>query len=68
MRGIAAIPFGNSCAKERVNPSIAHLEAQYGATWAEVEREHPVLEDLPFLRKYRRKEPCALVDYEPRKT
>ncbi len=32
LRGIAAIPLGNSWAKERVSPSIAHLEAQYGAT------------------------------------
>jgi hypothetical protein len=45
-------------------------ESEY--TQSEAERlaigEHPVLEDLPFLRKYRRKEPCAIADYEPRET
>src|SRR5690606_12140898 len=43
LRGTAAIPDGNSCASAWVNPSIAHLLAQYGATSASVERPQPEL-------------------------
>jgi len=32
LRAMAANPGGSSLANERVKPSIAHFEAQYGAT------------------------------------
>ena len=38
LRGTAARPFGSSWARARVRPSIAHFEAQYGATSGETER------------------------------
>src|SRR5262245_2332781 len=43
LSGTAAIPLGNSCASDCVNPSIAHFVAQYGATSGEVDLPQPEL-------------------------
>src|ERR1035438_1140398 len=43
LSGTAAMPDGNSCASACVSPSIAHFVAQYGATFAAVERPQPEL-------------------------
>src|SRR5208283_67198 len=43
LSGTAARPGGNSWASDLVSPSIAHFEAQYGATSGAVDRPHPEL-------------------------
>src|SRR5262245_8276944 len=40
--GTAAMPLGSSCAIASVKPSIAYLEAQYGATSGDVARPQPL--------------------------
>ena len=43
LSGILAIPGGSSCAIDLLRPSIAHLDAQYGATSGDVLRPQPEL-------------------------
>ena len=43
LSGTQAMPFGSSSASALLNPSIAHLVAQYGATSGEVPRPQPEL-------------------------